>query len=111
MLRLIFASSVLVLLTACANPLAGCQRLDQQDSWNRLSEPPSFVDEKILESMYFSGRVPDRDELVWYSGSHGQFAACEPGNEHGCGERVVIYKKVDGEVKKTEVEEIVVCGR
>jgi len=69
------------------------------------------VDEKTLESMYFSGRAPDRDELVWYSDSHGQFAACNPGNEHGCGEHIVIYESVDGEVQKTEGEEILVCGR
>lgn len=81
------------------------------DSWNRLTETPSFVNEQTFESMYFSGRAPDPDQLVWYSDPHGRFAACEPGNRQGCGDRIVIYENVGGEVKKTETEEIVVCAR
>ena len=97
-------------LSGCASSPQPCKALDNRDTWSRLEAAPGLVDDALLESMYFSGIPPRASELVWYSNSQGQFAACNPGNRYGCGDHVVYYDKINGSLQKAEGEEIVVCG-
>ena len=60
--------------------------------------------------MYYSGEPPSAETLVWYTNANNWVAACNPGNQHGCGDHVVVYEAVNGTFRKQEAEEISVCG-
>ena len=96
--------------SGCASLPQACKILDSRDTWSRLEARPELVDDALLESMYFSGNAPQANELIWYTNSTGQIAACNPGNRFGCGDHVVVYDKVNGSLQKADAEEIVLCG-
>ena len=108
--RCVCAIVVSALLSACAGAPTACHMLDQKPEWVRLAATPPFVDDAVLEKMYYSGIPPARNDLVWYSDLNMQVAACRPGNRYGCGDYVVFYENVDGAFERKELDEFVVCS-
>ena len=100
---------LVVLLTStasCANSPTDCSLMTARSEWSRLNSPPTFVTASTYKNMYPRVAPPHPDKFIWYKETSGRYAACVPGNRHGCGDSISYF--TDNQLE--EISEIVVCA-
>lgn len=97
---------LLASVASCAISSTDCSLMTTRSEWYRLDSPPSFVTATTYQEMYPRVAPPHPDKFIWYKESSGRYAACVPGNRHGCGAVVSYFS----DNRLEEISEIVVCA-